>query len=98
MTSCTSTMSISWRVSNASSIAIRVGVVMALMFKGAILIETIRSNCGVEWASGPLCFLYFVLIRLRCSRSTPVRSRRIPALFSILSFYFGKEFVPDSPF
>ena len=27
-----------------------------------------------------------------------VHSRRIPALFSILSFYFGMEFVPDRPF
>jgi len=71
VTSCTSRMFISWRLSNASSIAILVGDVMPFVFKVAILIEAIRSNCGWEWARGRRWLLYFVLIRLRYSRSTP---------------------------
>ena len=39
------------------------------MFKVAILIEPIRSNCGGEWARGRRWFLYFVLIRVRYSLS-----------------------------
>ena len=46
MNSCTSRMSISWRQSNASSIAILVGDVMAFMFKVAILIDAIRRGMG----------------------------------------------------
>ena len=71
MTSFTSRMSISRRLSNASSIAILVGDVMPFMFKVAILIEAIRSNCGGEWATGRRWLIYFVLIRLRYSHSIP---------------------------
>jgi len=52
VTCCTSRMSISWRLSNASSIAILMGDVMPFMFKVAILIEAIRSNCGGQCARG----------------------------------------------
>ena len=80
MASCTSRMSVSWRLSNASSIAILVGEVMPFIFKVAILIGVIRSNCGGEWARGRRSFLYFVLIMLRHSRYTP---RPFPSYSSI---------------
>ena len=44
---------------------------MPFMFKMAILIEAIRSNCGEEWARDRRWFLYFVLIRMRYCRCTP---------------------------
>ena len=44
---------------------------MPFVFKVAILIEAIRSNCGGKWARGRRWFLYFVVIWLRYSRSTP---------------------------
>jgi len=44
---------------------------MPFIFKVAILIGVIRSNCGGEWARGRRSFLYFVLIMLRHSRYTP---------------------------
>ena len=71
LTSCTSMTSICWRLSNASSIVILVGDVMPFMFKVAVLIEAIRSNCGGECVWGRRWFPYFVLIRLRCSRCNP---------------------------
>ena len=52
---------------------------MPFMFKVAVLIEAIRSNCGGEWARGQRWFLYFVLIRWRYSHST---SRPLPSYSS----------------
>ena len=58
---------------------------MPFMFKVAILIEAIRSNCGGEWATGRRWLIYFVLIRLRYSRSIP---RPFPSYSSAFFFNF----------
>jgi hypothetical protein len=68
---------------------------MPFMFKVAILIETIRSNCGgggrgVDDGLYVLCLLGCATLVLLL-----IRFRRIPALFKILSFYFGMWFVLD---
>ena len=98
VTSCTSRMSICWRLIKASSITILVGDAMPIMFKVANLTEAIRSNCGWQWARGRRWFLYFVLIRQRHSRSIPRPFPSYSSVFFILSFYFGLGFVPDRPF
>ena len=95
MTSCTGRMSVSWRLSNASSIAILVGDVIPLMFKVVILIEAIRSNCGGELARGRRWLLYFVLKRLRFSRSTPLPFPSYSSAFFQFCFLFRFGFVPD---
>ena len=56
-----------------------------LCLKLQILIEAIRSNCGGEWARGRRWFLYFVLIRLRYSCSTPL----LPRFFQFYLFISG---------
>ena len=91
MTSCTSRMSVSWSLSNASSLAILVGDVMPFMFKVAILIEAIRLNCGGSGRGDDDGF--YALSSLGCATLVLllVRSRRIPALFSnfIFLFWYG---------
>ena len=87
VTSCSSRMSISWRLSNASSVDILVGdaTPFTRMLKVAILIEVIRSTYGGEWARGRRWLLYFVLTRLRHYHSTP---RPFPSYSSAFFQYY----------
>ena len=83
MTSCTGRKSISWRLSNAAIIAILVGGFMSFMFKVAILIEAIKSNCGLG-GSG---------------RGSKMVSMLYPYCVALLSFRSSSlPFVPDRPF
>jgi len=69
---------------------------MPFMFKVAILIETIRSNWGGEWAGVDDGF--YTLSLLDCARLVLllVRSRRIPALFFNFIFLFRDGVCPGS--
>jgi len=69
---------------------------MTFMFKVAILIEAIRSNCGGEWARFRRWFPYFVLIRVPYSRSTPRPFPSHSSAFSNFIFLFRDGVCPGS--
>jgi hypothetical protein len=87
VTYCTSRMSISWRLSNSLSVSILVEDVMPFMFKVAILIEAIRSNCGGGGRGFDEGFYTLSLLGCATLVLLLVRSRRIPALFSNFIFF-----------
>jgi len=62
---------------------------MPFIFKVAILIEAIRSNCGGEWAKDRRWFLTLSLLRCATHVLVLVRSRRISALFYNFIFISG---------
>ena len=83
-------MFISWRLTNASNIAILVGDAMPFMLKVANLIEAIRSNCGGEWARGStmvsiLCPYYVALLSFYSSSVSVV----FPRFFQFYLFISG---------
>ena len=100
VTSCTSRMSVPWRLSNASNIALLVGGVIPFMFKVAILIETFRYNCRGVWVRGGVGGGFYSLSLRVCAIVVLllVRSSHIPTLFSNFIFYLGLGFVQNRLF
>ena len=92
VTSCTSRMSVPWRLSNASNIALLVGGVIPFMFKVAILIETFRYNCRGVWVRGGGLAVAFILCPYEFAQLS-FYSLSVPAIFQrffpILSFIWA---------